>query len=80
MARPFTSADWFLIVQRSDLDFDAQVLWGPIPSQILRERIDKIVSAEDWHSIVFLEDLKMIVFYQPLHSEQIKVLQGDSFE
>jgi hypothetical protein len=78
--RPFTSQDWFLILQRSDLNFDVKVLWGPIPSQILRERIDKIVSAEDWHSIVFLEDLKMIVFYQPLHSEQIEVLQGDSFE
>jgi len=54
------------------------VIRGPVPTQILQQRLQKILDNRPLETAVFLfETIKVIIFQQPLNIEQIKILQGD---
>jgi len=77
---PYTEQDWFLFIQSShDIDhYELVVIRGPVPTQILQQRLQKILDNRPLETAVFLfETIKVIIFQQPLNIEQIKILQGD---
>lgn len=80
MSLPYTEQDWFLFIQSShDIDhYELVVIRGPVPTQILQQRLQKILDNRPLETAVFLfETIKVIIFQQPLNIEQIKILQGD---
>lgn len=80
MGLPFTDQDWFIFIQgETENVYDHIVVRGPVPTQVLQQKLQKILDGRPLETAVFFyESVKIIIFQQPLNAEQIAVLQGDA--
>ena len=81
MGLPYTESDWLIFVQKDDQPdrFEFSVLRGPVPTQILQQRLQQILDSKGRPvSVLLYESIRVIIFQEPLSVEQINVLRGDS--
>lgn len=81
MALAYTNQDWFIFIQDPEnVDkYDPVVIRGPVPTQILQQRLKQILEGKSLQTAVFFyEVIKVIIFQRPLSVEQLRILQGDS--
>ena len=81
MGLPYTESDWLIFIEIDDRpkEFDFIVVRGPVPTQVLQQRLQQILNSKNRPvSVLLYESIRLIIFQQPLSVEQISVLRGDS--